>query len=166
MRVGDIKRRVVTCVLASAMLSAVPAMAAFDAYMTITGTKQGKFKGEAMSERLSFTSVSHDVSMASGMATGRRQHGSITITREVDQASPMLMRAMNTHEPLSDVTIVFQTPGGAARKAVHTITLTNGTITAVRVSGHTETITIQYDTVLVTWTDGGKTASDDWEAPI
>ena len=164
MRFGDIKRRVVTCVLVSAMLQAVPAMAAFDTYMTINGTKQGRFKGEAMSEKIALTSVSHDVKMASRMTTGRRQHGAITIRREIDAASPKLFQALSTNESLNDVTIVFHTTGGGAGK-VQTINLKNARVTAVRVSGRTETITIEYDTVFVTWTDGGKTATDDWEAP-
>lgn len=165
MRVGDIRRRIVTCVLVSAMLPAVPAVAAVNAYMVINGTKQGQFKGERMSEEIAVTSVSHDVNMASRMTTGKRQHGSISITREVDAASPKLFQAMNTHEPLNDVMIVFRTSGGGAGKVAKTINLKNAMITAVRVSGRTETITIEYDTVQVTWVDGGKTATDDWEAP-
>ncbi len=163
MRVGDIRRRVVTCVLASAMLPAVPAMAAFDAYMTINGTKQGRFKGEAMSEKIAVKSVSHDARMASGLSTGRRQHGYITITREVDKASPMLFQALSTNETLNDVTIVF--PSSGRGKAAQTINLKDARIVADRKAGGSELITIEYDTVFVTWTDGGKTASDDWEAP-
>ncbi len=165
MRFGDIKRRVVTCVLVSAMLPAVPAMAAFDTYMTINGTKQGRFKGEAMSEKIAVTNVSHDVKMASGMTTGRRQHGAITIRREVDAASPKLFQALSTNEVLGDVTIVFGNAGAGEKKAVRTVTLTNARITADRKAGGSELITMEYDTIEVTWTDGGKTATDDWEAP-
>jgi len=89
MRFGDIKRRVVTCVLASAMLPAVPAMAAFDAYMTINGTKQGRFKGEAMSEKISVTSVSHDVKMASGMTTA----GASTVRSRYEERSMRHLRS-------------------------------------------------------------------------
>ena len=164
MRFANIKRQVMTCVLVSAMLPAVPAMAAFDTYMTINGTKQGQFKGERMSEKIAVTSVSHDARMASGMTTGRRQHGAITIRREIDAASPKLFQALSTNESLNDVTIVFHTTGGGAGK-VQTINLKNARITAVRKAGGSELITMEYDTIEVTWTDGGKTASDDWEAP-
>jgi type VI protein secretion system component Hcp len=78
----------------------------------------------------------------------------------------MLMQAMKTNEALNDVTIVFHSSGRSAGKVAQTINLKNARVTAVRVSGRTETITIEYDTVFVTWTDGGKTATDDWEAPI
>lgn len=163
MSLGNIQRCVVGCVLAGALLPASPAMAAFDAYMTINGSRQGQLKGEAMSEKIALTSVSHDSVMASGMASGRRQHGSITVTKEVDAASPKLMQAMSTHEPINDVTIVFRATG--AGKAVQTINLKNALITSVRMTGRTEAITIEYATVQLTWTDGGKTATDDWEAP-
>lgn len=165
MRIREIKLRVVTCVLAGAMLSPIPAMAAFDTYVTINGTRQGQLKGEAMSEKIAVTSVSHNMTMAPRMAAGRSQHGQITIQRMVDAASPKLMQAMNTHEPLNDVTIVFRSSGAGAGKVAQTINLRDAMITAVRVFGRTESITIEYGTVLVTWTDGGKTATDDWEAP-
>jgi type VI secretion system secreted protein Hcp len=157
--------RAVICVLAGAMLSAAPALAAVNAYMTINGAKQGQLKGEGMSERIAVTSVSHDVRMATGAAAGRRQHGEITIRREVDSASPKLMQAMNTHELLNDVAIVFSASGAGGGKAAQTIRLKDAMITSVRVSGRTETITMEYGTVFVTWTDGGKTATDDWETP-
>jgi type VI secretion system secreted protein Hcp len=165
MRFGDIRRRVVVCVLVSAMLPAVPAMAAFEAYMTINGTKQGRFKGEAMSERIAVMSVSHDARMASGKMTGKRQHGLITITREIDKASPMLMQAMKTNEALNDVTIVFLGSGAGAGKVAQTINLRNAIITADRRSGRNEQITIEYDTIQVTHANGNKSATDDWEAP-
>lgn len=166
MRISNLKRHVVTCVLVGALLSAVPALAAIDAYMVIKGEKQGQIKGEAMSEKIAITSVSHDTVMASaGMASGKRQHGAITIRREVDAASPKLFQAMNSHEGLSDVTITFRGSGGGAAKAVETLDLKDAMITAVRVSGRTETITIEYGTIQVTYVNGNKTATDDWNAP-
>ncbi len=164
MRLGSFKRHIVRCIFAAALLPAIPAMAAFDTYMTINGTKQGQFKGERMSEKIALTSVSHDSAMATRMATGKRQHGSITITREVDAASPKFFQALSTNEVLRDVTIVFAAPRAGARK-VQTIDLKNATIVSDRKAGGSELITIEYATIEVTWTDGGKTATDDWETP-
>ena len=164
MRFRYTRLRTVACVLAGAMLCAVPAMAAFDTYMTITGSKQGQIRSR-VTEKLAVVSVLHDQKMATGMATGRRQHGSITIKREVDEASPKLMQAMRTNEVLGDVTIMFgdtRAPG----KSVRSVTLMDATITSDRKVGDSELITFEYSKIEVTWTDGGKTATDDWEAPI
>jgi type VI secretion system secreted protein Hcp len=147
------------------MLPALPAMAAHQAYMSITGTKQGSFKGQGPSGKIEITSVSHNVTMASGMAAGKRQHGEITITKEVDSASPKLFQALSTNETLSDVTIEFTGSGAGAGKAAQRITLTNAIITSDRKSGNIETITIEYEAITVTYVNGGKTATDDWLAP-
>ncbi|MFZ1938562.1 MAG: type VI secretion system tube protein Hcp [Terracidiphilus sp.] len=160
MRLGNIKRNVVRCVLAGTLLSAVPAMAAVDMFLTIDG-----IKGEGPSGKMAVMSVNHNASMPAGMASGKRQHGEITITKEVDAASPKLMQAMNTHQALNNVTITFGSGSGAGKAALQTLNLKNAMITSVRVTGRTETITIEYGTVMATWTDGGKTATDDWEAP-
>jgi type VI protein secretion system component Hcp len=43
--------------------------------------------------------------------------------------------------------------------------LTNATILSVRKAGGREQITLDYQAIEVTWTNGGKTATDDWNAP-
>ena len=99
------------------------------------------------------------------MATGKRQHSPITITKEIDKASPLLAQALATHKPLSQVQIVFQGSGSGASKVAQKIVLTNATILSIRKAGNTEQITLDYQTSEATWTDGGKTAMDDWSVP-
>lgn len=138
----------------SALLAAVPAMAAVDMYMTI--------KGAGMDENIKLISVVRDT--PTGMSTGRRMHSTITITKEVDEASPRLAKASSSNATLGQVTITFQ---GASRgaKTVQKIVLTNATILSVRKAGNREQITLDYQAIEVTWTDGGKSATDDWESP-
>ena len=62
-------------------------------YMTIKGAKQGSIKGEAMSENIHLVRVVRDTPMAARMPTGRRMHSTITITKEIDTASPKLAMA-------------------------------------------------------------------------
>ena len=164
MRISHAGRLFVLCGVISALLPAVPAMAAVDAYMTVTGTKQGAIKGESMSDSIHLVSVTRDA--ASGMPTGRRMHSTVTITKEVDQASPLLFKASSSHEILSEVTIVFEGSSRGAR-TVQKIVMRNATIVSMRkAGGSNEQITFDYQTIEVTWTDGGKTATDDWEAPV
>ena len=164
MRIVRAGQLLVLSTVVAVLLPAVPAHAAFDAYMTIKGAKQGQFKGEAMSDQIRLVSVVRDTPRATAMPTGRRMHSTITITKEIDKASPMLTKAASTNELLSEVVITF-TGGAAGAKTAQKIVLTNATILSVRKSGGNEMITLDYQNIEVTWTDGGKTETDDWETP-
>ena len=56
--------------------------------------------------------------------------------------------------------------GSGGAKTAQKIVLTNATILSVRKAGGSEMITLDYQAIEVTWTDGGKTMSDDWDAPV
>ena len=71
---------------------------------------------------------------------------------------------MNSNEKLSRVTIAFQGGSGGAKTA-QTIVLTNATILNIRKSGGNEQITLDYQTIQVTYAKGGITAMDDWQTP-
>ena len=164
MRIVPRGRVFVLSTVAAVLLSAVPAYAAFDAYMTIESSRQGQIKGDAMSGQIRLVSVTRDTPMAAAMPTGRRMHSTITITKEIDKATPLLAQAASTHEPLSEVVITFEGASGGAKTA-QKIVLTNATILYVRKSGGNEMITFDYQAIDVTYTHGGKTAMDDWETP-
>ena len=163
MRIIQAGRLFLLCGAVSALLTAMPAMAAVDTFMTVTGSKQGAIKGEAMSERIHLVRVERDA--ATGMASGKRMHSPITVTKEIDAASPKFFTALNSHETLSEVTITFV--GGSRReKTAEKIVLRNATILSIRKAGGNEMITLDYQAIEVTWTDGGKTMTDDWNAPV
>ena len=164
MRTFRAGRLFVLSTAAAVLLSAVPAYAAFDAYMTIKGTRQGQFKGEAMSDQIRLVSVARDTPMSAAMPTGRRVHSTITITKEIDRASPMLAQAASTHETLSEVAITIVGASGGDKTA-QKIVLTNAVILSVRKAGGNEQITFDYQTIDVTYTNGGKTATDAWDTP-
>ena len=164
MRIVPLGRLFVLSTVVAVLLPALPAHAAFDAYMTIKGAKQGQIKGEGMSDQIHIVSVSRDTPRETALPTGRRVHATITIVREIDKASPKLFQALSTNEVLSEVVINFNGATGGAKTA-QKIVLTNAVILSVRKSGRNEVITLDYQAINVTWTDGGKTASDDWEVP-
>jgi type VI secretion system secreted protein Hcp len=81
-------------------------------YMTIAGTKQGKFKGQSQSGK--FTPIlSFDMSMqsprdaATGQASGKRQHKPIAVLVPWTTACPQLFTAMMTNESLESVVFEF-----------------------------------------------------------
>lgn len=153
------------CGVVCALLPAVPAKAAVDAFMTVEGARQGPIKGEGMSEKIRLVSVVRDTPMAHGMSTGRRVHATITIVKEVDAASPKFQTALVNNETMKTVTITFQ-GGSGGEKTAQRIVLTNATILSVRkAGGDKEQITFDYQTIEVTYAKGGKTMADDWSAP-
>jgi type VI secretion system secreted protein Hcp len=136
--------------------------------MIVTGTKQGAIKAEASpagapAGAIQLSGVVREAPIATGMAAGKRQHSPITITKEVDAASPKLFQASDSHEVLSQVVIGFQ--GGGAADTAQKIVLTNATILSIRKAGKTEQITLDYQAIDVTYAKGGKTATDDWSVP-
>ena len=166
MRMDRTGRLLVLCGALSALLPAVRAMAAVDAFLTVTGSKQGPIKGEAVGGQIHLSAVVHSTATATGATAGRRMHSTITITKEIDRASPSFAQALASNETMSQVVITFQGGSGAgAGKVAQKIVLSDATITAIRKSGNTEQITFEYQTIEVTYKGGGKTAIDDWTAP-
>jgi type VI secretion system secreted protein Hcp len=84
-------------------------------YVLIEGTKQGSFANESVSKshpnRLVGLNYEHLLKSprdpASGMATGKRQHGPVTFTKEWGAASPQLFQALVSNEILKSVTFEF-----------------------------------------------------------
>src|SRR5579883_1661849 len=100
--------RVVLCVT----VMALPALAAIDAYMKITGQKQGEIRGSVTQKgregQVEVTAVQHDIEgpneQHAAQASGKRQHKPIALTIRVDAASPKLQKALEDNEELSEVT--------------------------------------------------------------
>jgi len=162
---------IVVCLTGVAQLS----WAAFDAYLTIEGVKQGKFKGASAGKiaisDFSFSKVAPQ-DRATGMAAGKRMHSAITIRKEIDQASPQLMQAMRTGEVLRSVDIEFVHPGPHGPEVYKSMHLTNAVISSIESAtggagaGKAELITFTAETenIEVKGKDGGKTMMDDWLA--
>ena len=81
--------------VAGCVLQAIPASAAFEAYIVIKGTKQGQVKGEVMQSlpalqpelQFSFAAQSPR-DAATGQASGKRQYKPVTIVKEWGAVSP------------------------------------------------------------------------------
>jgi len=113
---------------------------AYEFYVSIEGTKQGKFKGESPREiwkdKIPGLSYSHQIQsprdLATGQASGKRQHGPITITKEWGASTPQSFQALVTNEVLTSVLFEFihTTPDGS-EEVYHTVKLTNATVSSV-----------------------------------
>jgi type VI secretion system secreted protein Hcp len=163
--------RMILCVgIAAALLPSVSAVAAMDAYMTIKGAKQGQIVGgsakEAGTSKIQVSTVVHEtLAPASAALAGRRMHGTVTVVREVDSASPKLALALASNETLSQVVILFPAGSSSDEKAAQEVELTDAAIAGIEKTGNTEKITLSYQKIEVSYVKGSKSATDDWSVP-
>src|SRR5262249_6176048 len=89
---------------------------AIQAYISVKGSRQGQFKGEALKagrqdKWMSVLSVVMDLQVprdpATGQATGRRQYLPVKIIKAWGAASPQGLSACATNETLPEVRIEF-----------------------------------------------------------
>lgn len=159
-----------------------PVYAAGQWYVTIQGSKSGKFPSEATGNlrdgKIMVIAVSHEIvsprDHASGLPTGKRQHGAITITKEWGAASPMLYQALSTNETLTTVLLEYiETDANGKESITSTIKLTNAHIvgssnrwsvgpTSPAVNGNGQACSFTYQKI--EWTYGKVTHEDSWEA--
>jgi type VI secretion system Hcp family effector len=159
------------CVLAAAG----SAQAAVDAYLKLEGVKQGKFKGmSATDDRIAVTNFSYQAPVAdkpSGALTGRRMHGTVTIVKEVDSASPQFASAATTGEVIKNLELDFVHPGSnGSLETYKSLVITGATVATIhRIMGGDkpmESITFSFDSesIVAKNKTGGKSAMDDWMA--
>ena len=104
--------------------------------------------------------VPHDA--ASGLPTGKLQVGQLTITKAIDQASPLFLNALATNENLTSVRLNFLGPNG---DTTYTYLLTNANISARQISqtgaagdALLEQVTFSFQKLEETFVNGGITA--------
>jgi type VI secretion system Hcp family effector len=157
------------------LMAAGSAQAAVDAFLKLEGVKQGKFKGmSATDERIAISDFSYQAPVAdkaTGAMAGRRMHGTITIVKEVDSATPQFASAASTGEVLKNLEIDFVHPGANGTQEVYkSLVITGATVSTIhRIMGGEkplESITFTFDSENIVAKNkmGSKTAIDDWMA--
>jgi type VI secretion system secreted protein Hcp len=155
--------------------------------LTLKGQKQGVIKGPVTQKGRENSILVHSFSNqilsprdpSSGLPTGKRQHKPVFILKEVDKTSPQLWTALVNNENLTEWELkCWSTTATGLEKQTYTIELTNASIASIREYMPDnedpakanlpllEEISFVYQKIQWTWTDGGVTAIDDWEAPV
>ena len=162
---------------------------AHEFYISIKGTKQGDLKGESPREKWSTKiaglSYSHKIQsprdIATGQASGKRQHGPIIITKEWGASSPQLFQALVTNEVMKTVKFEFiHTTLDGQEEIYHTVELTNATVSSIEyITGKGESaesaktsaaydtreleqVAFTYQKILIENKPGKTSAQDDW----
>lgn len=129
--------------------------------------KIGDIKGESTDDKhkgeievLSWSwgeaATRRDVAAGSGMASGKRQHKPLVITKPVDKASPKLQEAIASGKPIPRVELLLPKEGGAAGEYVK-YQLKNVYISSIQVGRATardhvptETFSLNYEEIKTT----------------
>ena len=154
--------------------------------VSIEGTKQGTFKTESQArgeKRAAIPGVKFALEtdsprdVATGQASGKRQHKPVLFTKEWGAASPQLYQALATNEVLKHVVFEFVRTGQDGQQSVfHTITLTNASVASIRsyldltdtsgdaYDGRTlEDVAFVYQKIAMQNNDGKTSVVDDWQ---
>jgi type VI secretion system secreted protein Hcp len=128
-----------------AALALIPATAgAQTVYVLVEGTKQGLFANESPVGNHPNRLVGRDFDYlvkvprdaATGMVSGKRQHGPVVLTREWGAASPQLFQALFSNEILKAVTFEFyQTNKNGEEELGGLVKLTNATVVEIHQHG-------------------------------
>jgi type VI secretion system secreted protein Hcp len=170
----------VACLCAT-LLALSPASAALNSYLILTGQAQGLIQGSVTQAgrqgQILVIAFDHELKApfdaATGQPSGRRQHGVLTITKELDRSTPLLYRALASNEniPTWELRCWKPSPTGAEQQH-YTVKLTNARIVGIKqqmpnnkdpnlVRYETyEQVSFTYQTIQWTWNDGGITATD------
>ncbi len=150
------------------------------AYMWVTGQNQGDIEGSVtiggIEGAVKVYAMEHKVSIPTddrGAPTGTRVHGPLTITKELDKASPLLHQALSTGERLSDIELrFFRTTSSGAEEHYYTVKLKDAMIISInsRFSnaneegsgelGYMEDVSFVYDKITWTWEPEGIESQD------
>jgi type VI secretion system secreted protein Hcp len=149
---------------------------AYEFYVTVEGSKQGKLKGEsdrqAHADKLAGLSFHYSVGSAreasSGMATGRRVHQPVSFVKEWGAASPQLFAALTSNESCKSVLFEFvRTDESGQEHIFHTIKLVNALVTEIEQyvepgdTGPLEKISFMFQKIELENIDGKTTAVDE-----
>ena len=161
-----------------------------NAYLRLKGQKHGDIHGSVTQKgregKIMVIAVNHDVlspvDLSSGLVTGKVQHKPFVITKELDKSTPVLYAMLVNNENITEWELQFWTSntgaatGAGTEKQHYTVKLTNAHI--VDINFHMlnnknpdlmryteyEEVAFAYQKITWTWTDGGITASDNWES--
>ncbi|HEY6271524.1 MAG TPA: type VI secretion system tube protein Hcp [Terriglobales bacterium] len=161
------------CISVLCLGLALPAVAAETIYMSINSSKQGPIKGEGKAphagEWMPVISISQGAGTSmrdatSGQGSGKRQHETIKIVKEIGSSTPQLQKALATGELFKEVVFELYRPGKATEKdkvePYETIRLTDAMITSIQSRGAgaannrpQEEISFQYGKIEYTYSE-------------
>lgn len=160
---------------------------ALNAFLKLVGP-QGAIKGSVVQKgregSIMVIAVDHGIvrprNPGSGLPLGNHSHKPLVITKELDQSSPLLWRALVGNESFSGFDLQFWTPNIARSSGMnteiqhYTIRLSKAVICDIQFTmpnnkhpelarlSEFETVSFTYDRIEWLWNAGQISAADDW----
>jgi len=155
------------------------------AHLELQGEKQGKIEGTCdMSGRegtILIYGMDQKIHMPrdpqSGLPSGKRVHGPMTLVKEFDKASPKLYQALCTGEHLKVNLKWYKIDKQGKEKHYFTHALEDAIVVSIKPYmpiaflkehepyRHMEEVSFTYSKIKWTWEDDGIEAEDQWSAP-
>jgi type VI secretion system secreted protein Hcp len=155
-------------------------------HVELEGENQGQIEGSCDMEGREGTilayAMNHDVHIPrdpqSGLPSGKRVHGPLTVQKEFDKASPKLYQALCTGEHMKHVTLKwYQIDATGAEEHYFTHRLEDAIVVMIKPYmpvaflpenepyRHMEEVSFTYKKIKWTWEKDGIEAEDSWAVP-
>jgi type VI secretion system secreted protein Hcp len=142
-------------------------------FITAVGKTQGQFIGENGTTRMEVTAFENETNsprdLASGQASGKRQHLPVIFQKSTGGASVQFFKALTANEVLSSVTFeVYGSSSSGASVLIYKVVLTNATVSNFKQSfadggkGFMDTVKLTFQSIEITFVSGAVTATDSW----
>lgn len=139
-------------------------------HLNLEGLNQGQITGSSTIPgrgTIAVNSYKHNIAIpidpATGLPTGRRVHGSLTISKYIDKSSPLLIQALIQGELMKTFELGFYRilSSGEIEK-YYVITLQNAMVLSYSTeSPNAETFSFSYDRIIWDWLPDGISTQDD-----
>jgi type VI secretion system secreted protein Hcp len=157
---------------------------AMPCFMSVEGEKQGAIEGSCEIKDKEKTilcyAVDHKIAMPTdphtGHSSGKRIHGALTLTKEIDKSSPKLYQALCTGEHLKKVEIkYYRIAKDGSEEHYFTQTLSDAIVVAMEPFvptvflkendsyRHMERVSYTYSKIKWSWVPDGVEAEDSWK---
>jgi type VI secretion system secreted protein Hcp len=157
---------------------------AIPCFMTVTGAKQGSIEGscdmKGREKTILAYAMDHNIYMPTdpqtGLSSGKRIHGPLAITKEIDKASPKLYQALCTGERLNDVEVqFFRVAKDGTEEHYYSLGLSDAIVVSIEpyvpvvflkendAYRHMEKVSFTYSKIKWSWVPDGVEAEDSWK---
>ncbi|MFH2092309.1 MAG: Hcp family type VI secretion system effector [Pseudomonadota bacterium] len=141
-------------------------------YATMEGINQGIIEGDCTvpgkEKSIMVLGFEHKVTIPrdehTGLPTGQRVHGPVTIIKYIDKSSPLIFSATCTGEQMKEVAIKFYRTNGANQEEhYYTIKLNKAIIVETQsLYPNYEKISVTYEKIIWTYEPEGIETEDSW----